>query len=83
MTDPVPLDVTVLVARGAQLLALVDGVRVRVRARKPLPRWLCDEHPDPDGRTSCAHIDALAETIPTPEQLDRITDERERRRNTR
>jgi len=80
--DDLPGPVLVAVAVPAALVAFVDGVRVRVRRRnRALPAWRCDAHPS-DGRTSCEHVEALAQTVPTPQQLARIReqDPREGRR---
>lgn len=71
--EPDPLEVIVVGCTRDELLAFVDGVRVRIRARRNPPRWLCDAHRDQSGRVSCEHIEALADTHPTPEQLARIT----------
>jgi len=73
--DDLPGPVLVAVAVPAALVAFVDGVRVRVRRRnRALPAWRCDAHPS-DGRTSCPHIEAVAQATPDPDQLARITGE--------
>lgn len=76
-TEAGPLPVVVLGWAGQtrhDVLALVDGVRVRIRprGRHLPPLWLCDAHPG-DGRTACEHVAALADT-PAARPGDTITE---------
>lgn len=58
-----PTAVHVVGVNPTGVLAFVDGTRVRIRVRdRPPPLWLCDDHPELDGRTGCEHIAALADT---------------------
>ena len=51
-------------------VALVDGVRVRVRRTRGECWWTCDLH-GVDTRPHCAHLDALAATPALPEKRSR------------
>ena len=43
-------------------VALVDGIRCRIRRNTTATRWLCDAHPD----EFCAHLEALNAAQPFP-----------------
>jgi hypothetical protein len=48
-------------------VAVVDGIRVRIRRSQQGARWICDLH-GTDEAPHCPHLQALADTPPPPEK---------------